>query len=99
MEKLYPIIWKKLGNENITKRYELSARLLKKGVDEGLFMGNVNIEIVSKLFHEQVSFLSDDVVFPRERYNHVEVFQNIVINFVRGISTSKGIQIIDKVLE
>ena len=98
LEKLYPEIWKTLENENNEKRNKLSATLLKKGINEGLFMENVNIEIVSKLFHEQVGLLSDDSVFPREKYNHAEVFQNIVINFVRGISTSKGIQLIDKML-
>lgn len=99
LEKLYPEMWKKLENDNNAKQYNLSATLLKRGIDEGLFLKNVNIEIVSKLFHEQVGILADDVVFPREKYNHAEVFQNIVINFVRGISTFQGIQIIDEILE
>ncbi len=98
-EKLYPALWRKLEKEALAKRLELSVKLLTAGVDQGLFRKDMNTEIVSKLFHTQINLLTDDTVFPRDKYNHAEVFQNMIINFTRGISTQRGIEIIDKILE
>lgn len=97
LEKLYPRLWKKIESENVGKRHDLSSQLLKKGVAEGLFRQDLNIEIVSKLFYHQMNLLSNDSVFPRDKYDHAEVFQNMIINFARGISTPKGIQFIESV--
>ena len=98
-EKLYPALWRKLEKEALAKRLELSVKLLTAGVDQGLFRKDMNTEIVSKLFHTQINLLADDTIFPRDKYNHAEVFQNMIINFTRGISTQRGIEIIDKILE
>jgi AcrR family transcriptional regulator len=98
-EKLYPALWRKLEKEALAKRLELSVKLLTAGVDQGLFRKDMNTEIVSKLFHTQINLLADDTIFPRDKYNHAEVFQNMIINFTRGISTQRGIEIIDKMLE
>lgn len=98
-EKLYPALWRKLEKEALAKRLELSVKLLTAGVDQGLFRKDMNTEIVSKLFHTQMNLLADDTIFPRDKYNHAEVFRNMIINFTRGISTQRGIEIIDKILE
>ncbi|QGY46668.1 TetR family transcriptional regulator [Maribellus comscasis] len=99
LEKLYPRLWKRVDTETKAKRLNLSARFLEKGIKEGLFRNDLNIEIIAKLFHEQMSILIDETIFPRDKYDHAEIFQNMIINFTRGISTSTGIQIIDKTLE
>ena len=99
LQKLYPQLWKRLDAEVRAKRLSLSARFLKKGIKEGLFRKDLNVEIISKLFQEQMNLLVDETIFPRDKYDHREIFQSMMINFTRGISTSKGIQIIDEILE
>lgn len=97
-EKLYPVLWKKMEKEGIEKKYTFSAKLLNKGIEEGLFRKDLNVEIVSKLLHEQIGLLVDESIFPRDKYDFTEVFQNIIINFTRGISTPKGSEFIDRIL-
>lgn len=99
MEKFYPQTWKEMQKENEKEGFNLSTKLLKKGKKEGLFREDVNIPIVAKLFHEQMTLLADEKIFPRDEYNYTEVFQSLTINFMRGISTQKGIDLIDKILE
>ena len=99
MKKYYLPIWKLLHDENKEKAYRMTHTMLRKGVNEGLFRKDINISIVSKLFHEQANLVSDDHIFPREEFVLSEVYQNLIINFTRGISTNKGIDIIDKILE
>ncbi len=99
MEKFYNCTWKKLKEENEKEGFMLTNELLKKGIKEGLFREDINIQIVSKLFHEQMNLLANEEIFPRDEFNYTDVFQNLTINFMRGISTQKGIDLIDKILE
>ncbi len=99
LKKFYPKVWSSVHEENIRTAQNLTHKLLRKGLNEGVFRKDINIPIVSKLFHEQMNLISDESVFPKEEYNHVEVFKNLIINFMRGISTTKGIEITDKMLD
>ncbi len=99
IEKLYPKTWKILETESVEKRCELSGNLIRNGIGDGFFRSDLNIGIVSKLFHAQTNLLIDEEIFPRDKYNYSEVFENMVINFVRGISTEKGIKVIDQILK
>jgi hypothetical protein len=73
--------------------------MLRKGLNEGLYRKGINIEIIAKLFHEQMNLVSDETIFPSDKFDHGEVFQNIMINFTRGIATKRGIEIIDEIIE
>ncbi len=90
----------KVFNEVLTvnqeKQIEQTHSILKKGINQGLFRKNINLDIVSILLNEQLKIISDEGVFPEKRYSRVEVFENVVINFFRGIATHKGIEMIDK---
>jgi AcrR family transcriptional regulator len=99
MEKLYPAKWKKLRENNEKEATRLTRELLQKGINEGLFRSEINIPIVSKLFREQMNLLADEKVFPRDEYNYTDIFQSLTINFMRGISTKKGIELIDSILK
>jgi hypothetical protein len=99
LEKLYPKTWNNLHMENEKEALSLSQELLQKGISEGLFRQEINIPIVAKLFYQQMNLLADEKVFPRNEYNYSDVFQSLTINFMRGISTTKGIEFIDKMLE
>ena len=98
MEKLYPKTWENLRKSNEKEAFNLSVELLQKGIKEGLFRSEINSPIVAKLFHEQMNLLADEKVFPRDEYSYIDVFQSLTINFMRGISTKKGINSIDSML-
>ncbi len=98
LKKFYPEIAETVYNENVKTREEFTYQLLRRGIDEGIFREDINIKIVAKLFHEQINVISDEKMFPPEEYNFSEVYRNLVINFMRGISTSKGISIIEETI-
>jgi TetR/AcrR family transcriptional regulator, cholesterol catabolism regulator len=99
LKKLYHGVWSEVHNENVKSAYNITYILLHKGLEEGIFRKDISIPIVSKLFHEQMNLISEEKIFPRDQFDHTEVFRNLIINFMRGISTSRGIEIIDKMLE
>ena len=99
MKKYHFRIWKETYMINSDKYLTQTFTILKKGINEGLFRKNIDIEIVSKLLNEQLTLMSDERIFPSFKYSKTTVFENIVINFFRGIATAKGIEIIDKYMD
>jgi AcrR family transcriptional regulator len=99
MEKFYPNYWSSLREKSEKEALGLSKGLLRKGIKEELFRSDISIPIVAKLFQEQMNLLADEKVFPRDEFSYADVFQNLTINFMRGISTKKGIELIESMLD
>ena len=99
LKKYYPQVWDQKHREHREKGMNHIHTQLRKGVNEGLFRKDIDIKIVAKLFHEQMNMIGDDQIFPKDEYNFADLFKNLVINFLRGISTRKGSDLIDQILE
>jgi len=95
MKKYHNDIWVMASKQQNEKNYNLAYRLLRKGINEGIFRKDINIDIVVKIILEQMKLLVDNVVFSSDKYSRSEVFKNMVINFIRGIATNRGIELID----
>lgn len=91
--KYYPLIYQsildELGHNNTCLR-----KLLEEGITRNYFRKNLNIDeilssyiIISNIYSLRISFSRTDVI------------SNIMVNMLRGISTSKGIEIIDKYID
>jgi len=93
LKKYYSDIWTKIIS-NEESGITLITSLIKKGVDEELFRNDINIEIVSRLINEQFKLLNNQDLFPEEKFSKAEIFENIAINFLRGIATDKGLHVI-----
>lgn len=95
MRKYHNDIWVMATKQQNEKNYNLAYRLLRKGINEGIFRKDINIDIVVKLILEKMKLLVDNEVFSSDKYSRSEVFKNMVINFIRGIATNRGIGLID----
>ena len=94
IQKYYPEIWNVTIQKNEERDFNRIVSLLNQGVSEGLFREDINVEIIARLNLEQFKLLSNQEIFPEEKYAMVDIFENIVINFVRGIVTEKGSEIL-----
>jgi TetR/AcrR family transcriptional regulator, cholesterol catabolism regulator len=96
IKKYYPEL-SKLTIEKSDKEYiERIVELLNRGLQENLFRSGINVEIVAILLFEQFKTLNNQEVFPEEKFSKAEIFENIVINFMRGIATVEGLSLIEK---
>lgn len=93
--KRYPKAFQKTEDEK-SRFFKKCVKLLSRGVKEGVFQPNVNFEIVAMLAKEQAKMIR----MPQALSNHsmTEVFNTILYTFLRGISTEKGIAILDRYL-
>ena len=73
--------------------------LLERGIYEGYIREDLNIEIITILLGAQLEMLIKSDSIDLNKYSFMEVFETIVMNFVRGIATSKGVAFIDEFIK
>lgn len=91
-------VWKEVYKINTEKQRVQVLTILKKGINQGLFRKEIDVEIVTILLVNQLRMMHDTTVFPREQFPQRLVFENVMIAFFRGIATQKGLEMIDKIL-
>ncbi len=76
--------------------YEAIHKILNEGKNQGLFRTEIDSEIVGRFMSVIGPFLHDDKVFPPEKFIQRDLVKNIMISYLRGISTSRGLKIINE---
>ncbi len=99
LKKYHYTTWKEVHTVNMEKQRSLLITIIKKGINQGVFRNNISIDVVVTLLMEQLRMLHDQSLFPAGQYPKQVVFENVFINFFRGIATQKGLDLIDEFLD
>ena len=92
IRKYYPELHTMLISESRSRNYSLTRTLLIKGISDGLFKDDLNIEMVNHYLHQVMNMVMNEKIFPKDKYRHEEIFNNIIMPYLIGISISKGQQ-------
>jgi len=95
MKKYHQDAMKMLDNEGKSPYGEVNAKILKRGIEEGYFRSDIDIEITNKCLYEVARMAHDKDLFPPDDYPDKDVIRNFFVNYLRGISTPEGLQLID----
>ncbi len=98
MQKFYPQVWEETIQKGRKSAQTQLQDLLERGKKEGLFRSEINTRLVSRIFYEQLNLIHSNEAFPIEEFPRKELFENMFLNFARGISTRKGIEVLDELL-
>jgi len=72
---------------------------LDRCLAEGYLDPNVDVELMAQLFFSSTGiFMTDSNVVLPDGITRDEAFGAMVVNFLRGLSTVKGLQVIDDIL-
>ena len=96
MRRLHGDIIKKMDKENSIPYISNNSEILKRGIDEGVFRNDINIELTNKCMQEVAKMANDESVFPADAYTNKDILRNFYVNYPRGISTQKGLNLIDQ---
>lgn len=97
VKKYYPKANRELidqQNRGITK----IKLFLKEGMRQDVIRKDLNIDIVAFLLQDSNRTLMNTVNLTDKSFSNWELFFTTMINFIRGISTKDGIEIVDKFL-
>ncbi len=86
---------KKLEGKNELPYLSSNSEILKRGIKEGIFRKDIDIDITNKCLLEVARISNDKNLFPPEEYQDSDVIRNFYVNYLRGISTSKGLDLIN----
>lgn len=88
--KYYPAIWQMVENQHIGFFLDITRKNILRGQEEGLYLTDINPEIVARIYVHQSLALSDETIFPLSTFTRSELYQAIVTYHIRGIMTDKG---------
>jgi len=73
-----------------------NSDILIRGIKEGVFRDDIDVEITNKCLLEVARVTNDRNVFPPDYFENKDVIRNFYINYLRGISTPRGLELINK---
>jgi AcrR family transcriptional regulator len=75
---------------------EIIRENMNKGITEGLYRADLNIDVLSKFRLESMMIPFNMDLFPPQKYNVGDVTQVIIEHFLFGLATEEGYQLILK---
>ncbi|MBR5086705.1 MAG: TetR/AcrR family transcriptional regulator [Muribaculaceae bacterium] len=94
IKRLYPEAFDEYKAQELDHILSLS-RIIRKAKDEGLALPGIKCKIAAFLFNSNMKNLHHMQDFPFPEYTPAEVFDGAFLNFMRGIATTKGQEIIE----
>lgn len=100
LRKFYPAVHEKLTREGAEKNRREFREMLETGISDGLFTDRFNMDLaISVLYYTASAIVArKDLILP-DGMSEREAFVQIISNFFRGISTPKGLQLVDDYLK
>ena len=99
MIKYYPSIWNKFQQHKETFIYQMIYDNIENGKNQGLYMDDVNSEVIAKIYINKIEIFLENKVFPQSEYNLVEVYSEFIKYHIRGICSLKGHKVLNKHLK
>jgi TetR/AcrR family transcriptional regulator, cholesterol catabolism regulator len=92
LEKFHFRSYKKFMDHKNRFLLEIIRHNLERGITEGLYRPEINIEIMAKFRLESMMAPFNIDLFPPTRYNLADVSREIIIHFLFGVASVKGYQ-------
>jgi len=90
MKRYHPEIFRKLQEKGDIRDHSITMRILEQGVEQEIFEKEYNLELVNSTLHELFNLFSPDSQLTQANFHRGELFDNILIPYLRGIATDKG---------
>lgn len=91
LEKYHPEVWKEMMVNQHTLVYECMKGNMEKGIKEGLYRSDLNIEVIAKIYIAKMDVTFDSTIFPPKQISFSEVYSEYFRYHIRGIASEKGI--------
>jgi len=99
LKKYHYKVYEHICQKGDIRNFEMSLAMLRRGLEEKIFRDDINIEIVNAGIHSVIDATKDNEDLPPEKYSRFEIIDNLLFNYLIGISTSKGQKLINKYRE
>ena len=96
LQKFHPGTWQLwLAHKNEFILAQIIQNL-RRGVAEGLFRADLDVDVMARLRLSQIELLFDSDVFPPRQFGNERVSQALLEHFMLGVATLKGHRLINQ---
>ncbi len=98
VKKYHPRAWRIFQEHKQKFLLESIRQDLLRGIQEGLFRPDLNVEILSRLRMEEIEMGFDYQLFPPDKFNLLDIQLVFLDHFIRGILSEHGVVIYESYL-
>ncbi len=95
IRRFHQDIAEKLENLDQLPYIKNNEIMINKGIEEGVFRKDLDVKIINKCMLEVLKMSNDKEIFPPDAFGSKEVVRNVYLNYLRGLCTQKGLDLID----
>jgi AcrR family transcriptional regulator len=96
MERNHPATFQKFQQHKYKFLFQTIKENIERGKREELFRENVNSEVVARIRLETIMLPFSQEIFPKNKYNLVDLHTQLIEYYLFGIATLKGFKMINK---
>lgn len=96
LQKYYPEIHAEFRMKHFEKMSDCTLNNLNRGIAQGLYRKNLNVDFVSRIYFVGMLGIKDDSVFPIDIFPKIYLIEEYLEYHLRGIVTKEGLQILNQ---
>ena len=98
LKKYYPTLHQKVSQVRRAKMYNSVSANLKKGIKNGIYRDEIDVDIIAKIFVSRVELSFEDTLFQPEEITSSRVFNEMMTYHLHGICNTEGLKILHEKL-
>ena len=98
LQKFFPKIFSCLRTKQFEKLHSCMLNNLQRGVNEGLYRADLNIEFTARIYFTGITGIKDADIFPRAIYNMELLTRQYLEYHLRAIVSEKGLEELTKTI-
>ena len=99
LEKYHAEAFRDMLIKHETSVYDCISRNLQKGVNEGVYRKDLNIDVIAKLYTKRIENVFDAELFPPSEIAFSEVYAIMFRYHILGVASPKGVEYLQKKLK
>lgn len=99
LQKYYPEVHDHFKEKHFEKMQDCTLKNLERGVSQGLYRENLNIEFVSRMYFIGVNGIKDEHFFPVQKFPKGQIMEDYLEYHLRGIVTRDGQKILNQFIK
>lgn len=99
LKKYYPKIYAALRGKQFEVMHESVKENLEKGITQGLFRKNMNVDFVARMYFNGMTGIKDTDLFPQTIFSMNQLMENYLEYHLRAIVTPKGFEILNQFIK
>lgn len=97
LQKYYPELYRTLKQKQFDLVQNCLIKNLEKGIAQGLYRSNLNIQFISRLYFSGIIAIKDNDLFPIELFTQAYLTDAYLEYHLRGICTKAGLDYLNTI--